>query len=126
MIISIAFILITWGVKQSDIALFFGSVLTVIGVALVAQWSLLSNMTSGIILFYNHKIKLYDYITILEGKDYVITGKVVEIGLFFITLENLESKIITIPNNLIIQKSIMILGKDHKPEESVKKESDEE
>lgn len=105
--IFVLIILLIWGVKQADLALFVGSVLTVVGVALFAQWSLLSNVTSSIIIFFNHSVKLNDSIIILEGKDYVIEGKVTDIGLFFVTLVNEDSQEITIPNNVFIQKSIM-------------------
>lgn len=95
-----------WGVNQSDLAVFIGSVLTVVGVAFFAQWSLLSNITSSIIIFFNHPVKLNDSIVILEGKDYGIEGKVVNIGLFFVTLETENSGEITMPNNVFILKSI--------------------
>ena len=65
-----------WGVRQSDLVFFIGSVLTVTGVALFAQWSLLSNMTSSLIIFFNHPIKINDHISILEGKDYVLSGQI--------------------------------------------------
>ncbi len=103
----ILIILLIWGVKQADLAVFVGSVLTVVGVALFAQWSLLSNITSSIIIFFNHSVKLNDSIIILEGKDYVIEGKVIDIGLFFVTLLTEDNQEITIPNNVFIQKSIM-------------------
>ena len=50
-------LLIIWGVKQSELAVFVGSVLTVVGVAMFAQWSILSNITSSIVLFFNHSVK---------------------------------------------------------------------
>lgn len=105
-LIFLTFILLIWGVKQSDLAVFVGSVLTVVGVAFFAQWSLLSNITSSIIIFFNHPIKLNDSIIILEGKDYGIEGKVANIGLFFVTIETKESEEITLPNNIFILKSI--------------------
>lgn len=105
-IISLIFISLIWGVNQSDLALFAGSVLTVVGVAFFAQWSLLSNITSSIIIFFNHPVKLNDSIIILEGKDYVIEGTVSKIGLFFVTLKTTESEEITLPNNIFITKSI--------------------
>ena len=37
-----------WGVKPDQIFLFISSILTVIGVAFFAQWSILSNVTAGI------------------------------------------------------------------------------
>jgi small-conductance mechanosensitive channel len=106
LLICAAFLLLIWGVKQSDLAVFIGSVLTVVGVAFFAQWSLLSNVTSSIIIFFNHPVKLNDSIVIMEGKDYAIEGKVTNIGLFFVTLMTQESEEITLPNNIFIQKSI--------------------
>jgi len=40
-----------WGLKQNQIALFASTILTALGIAFFAQWSLLSNITSSIILF---------------------------------------------------------------------------
>ncbi len=98
-------VLIIWGVDQSELMLFIGSVLTVIGIALFAQWSILSNITSGIILFFNHPVKLDDKIIILD-KDYAIEGKVTDIGLFFVHLTLSNGDITTIPSNVFIQKMI--------------------
>jgi small-conductance mechanosensitive channel len=105
-LVCLIFFSLIWGVNQSDLAVFIGSVLTVVGVAFFAQWSLLSNITSSIIIFFNHPVKLNDSIIILEGKDYGIEGKVANIGLFFVTLETKESGEITLPNNVFILKSI--------------------
>jgi small-conductance mechanosensitive channel len=99
-------ILLIWGVNQSELAVFVGSALTILGVALFAQWSILSNITSSIIIFFNHPIKLNDSVALLEGKDYVLEGKVVNIGLFFITLTTDNAEEITLPNNMFIQKTI--------------------
>ncbi len=111
LIICVVFILIIWGVKQSDLALFLGSALAVVGVAFFAQWSILSNVTSSIILFFGHPVKLNDEIVILEAKDYEIEGRVKDISLFFITLETKDGEEITIPNNIFISKSIKSRGK---------------
>lgn len=106
-ILSLTILLIIWGVKQSELAVFVGSVLTVVGVAMFAQWSILSNITSSIVIFFNHSVKIGDSISIMEGKDYEIQGKVLDIGLFFVTLEVNDSKVeITLPNNIFIQKTI--------------------
>jgi small-conductance mechanosensitive channel len=58
----------------------------VIGIALFAQWSILSNITSSIIIFFNHSVKLEDTITIID-KDYEVEGRVSDIGLFFVILK---------------------------------------
>lgn len=99
------FVLIAWGVDQTELAFFIGSVLTVIGIALFAQWSILSNITSGVILFFNHSIRLDDTITIID-KDFAIEGRVSDIGLFFVILKTKEGEKVSIPNNVFIQKMI--------------------
>jgi len=104
--VSITLILIIWGVNQSDLAAYIGSILTVVGVAFFAQWSILSNITSSIIIFFNHSVKIEDKIILMEGKDYEIEGRISNIGLFFVTLKTTEDEEITLPNNIFIQKII--------------------
>ncbi len=100
-------LLIIWGVKQSDLVVFIGSVLTVVGVAMFAQWSLLSNITASIIIFFYHSIRVGDFIAIMETKDYEIQGEIIAIGLFFTTLKTSQKQEeMTLPNNIFILKSI--------------------
>lgn len=106
LLLLLAFItVIIWGVDRSELALFVGSVLTVIGIALFAQWSILSNITSGLILFFNHSVKLDDTINVID-KDFNIEGRVSDIGLFFVILKTKEGEVISIPSNVFIQKMI--------------------
>jgi small-conductance mechanosensitive channel len=81
------------------------SVLTVIGIALFAQWSHLSNLTSGMIIFFNHSAKLDDTIEIID-KDYCIEGRISDIGLFFVQIKTTENEEVTLPNNVFLQKMI--------------------
>lgn len=94
-----------FGVDQSELAVFIGSVLTVIGIALFAQWSILSNITSGIIIFFNHSAKLDDTITIID-KDYEIEGRISDIGLFFVIVKTVDNEQIDIPSNVFLSKMI--------------------
>ena len=96
-----------WGFKQKEIAAFVSTVLTALGIAFFAQWSLLSNITSSIILFFNHPLKLGDTIKVLD-KDYPFEGEITELTYFFVHLKTVEGEIITIPNSMILQKSISI------------------
>jgi small-conductance mechanosensitive channel len=102
--IILIFILTVWGVDQSELFVFMASALTVLGIALIAQWSHLSNLTSGVIIFFNHSVKLDDTITIVD-KDFNIEGRISDIGLFFVTLKTQEEEI-TVPNNVFLQKMI--------------------
>ncbi len=101
----IIILLSIWGVDQSELAVFIGSVLTVIGIALFAQWSILSNITSGVIIFFNHSVKLDDTIKVID-KDYEIEGRISDIGLFFVVLKTKENEQVNIPNSVFMNKMI--------------------
>ena len=94
-----------FGIDQSELLVFIGSVLTVIGIALFAQWSILSNITSGIIIFFNHTIKLEDTITIMD-KEYDVEGVISDIGLFFVILKTKDDEQVSIPNSVFLNKMI--------------------
>ncbi len=51
-----------WGVNLKDFSLFLSSVLAVVGIGFVAQWSILSNLTASVILFFSHPLRLGDRI----------------------------------------------------------------
>ena len=99
-----------WGLKQNEIAVFVGTILTALGIAFFAQWSLLSNITSSILLFFNHPIKIGDTIKVLD-KDYPFEGEVSDLTYFFIHLKTENGEIITIPNSLLLQKSVSVIEK---------------
>ena len=101
-IVVIAFI---WGVDEKQLLIYVSSFLTILGIAFFAQWSILSNITAGLILYVNYPVKIGDSITILE-KDNNTTGEIKDIGAFFITLQTPEKELITIPNSIILQKNI--------------------
>jgi small-conductance mechanosensitive channel len=104
----IVFIAAIWGVKQTDIVVFISSIMAILGIAFVAQWSLLSNITAGLILFFNHPLKIGDHIKILE-KDFIIEGIVNDISFFFIHIKTENNEKITISNTVILQKTISIV-----------------
>lgn len=101
-IVLIAFI---WGVDEKQLIVYISSFLTILGIAFFAQWSLLSNITAGLILYLNYPVKIGDTITILE-KDNNTTGEIIDIGAFFITLKTSDKQMITIPNSIVLQKNI--------------------
>lgn len=98
-------LLAIWGVDQTDIALFISSILTVLGIAFFAQWSILSNITSSIIIFFNHPITIGDSLTIMD-KDFQIEGEIYDIGIFFITIKSISGELVTVPSSVLMQKMI--------------------
>lgn len=104
-----AFILLAgvWGLEQNEIAVYASTILTALGIAFFAQWSLLSNITSSIIIFFYHPLKIGDRIQILD-KDYPIEGEIKELSYFFVYITTSNGAIITIPNSIVLQKSISL------------------
>ena len=98
-------LIFVWGVDQSELLIFLSTILTVLGVAFFAQWSIISNITSTLIIFFNHPIKIGDHLTIMD-KEYEIEGKLSDISIFFIIIKTKENKKITIPSNVFMQKMI--------------------
>lgn len=98
-----------WGIKTEQLFLFVTSILTVIGVAFFAQWSILSNITAGIIVFFSSPFRIGDTIKILD-KDYPIEAKIIDIKSFYTLLKTTEGEQISLPNNLLLQKGIVIVS----------------
>jgi len=103
-----------WGLNQDEIAVFVGTILTALGIAFFAQWSLLSNITSSILLFFNHPIKIGDTIKVFD-KDYPFEGEVTDLTYFFVHLKTDNGETITIPNSILLQKSVSVVEKINTP-----------
>ncbi|MCU0416698.1 MAG: mechanosensitive ion channel family protein [Cytophagaceae bacterium] len=99
-----------WGLEQKEIATFVGTILTVLGIAFFAQWSLLSNVTAGFLLFIHHPLQIGDYIKIVD-KDMPIEGEIFDLSFFYVHIKMPSNEIITIPNSILFQKAVSILEK---------------
>jgi small-conductance mechanosensitive channel len=113
MLLIIALIII-WGVQTKDIILAISSIATVVGVAMVAQWSILSNITSGIILFFSFPFKIGDTIHI-HDKDFPVIAEIEDISAFYISMVNKDGERVIYPNNLLLQKGVSIINTDFEP-----------
>lgn len=100
-----------FGTEFKDLALIFSSVFAVIGIALFAIWSILSNITSGIIMFFSFPYKVGDKIQI-HDKDFPIEAIIEDIRAFQLHLRLDNGDLVTYPNNLILQKPVTLLKKD--------------
>jgi small-conductance mechanosensitive channel len=107
-ILFVTAVFIIWGVEAKDLFFTVSSVLTVIGVALFAQWSILSNITSGVILLFSFPFKIGDIIRI-HDKDFPIEGEIEDIRSFHTLLKTSDGELITYPNTLLMQKGISIV-----------------
>jgi small-conductance mechanosensitive channel len=109
MITSAVFIAAIWGLRQSEIAVFVSTIITAMGIAFFAQWSLLSNITSSILIFFNHPMKIGDHIKVMD-KDFPFEGEITDLSYFFVYIKTSTGELITVPNSLVLQKSISIVS----------------
>ncbi|MUU78382.1 mechanosensitive ion channel domain-containing protein [Winogradskyella endarachnes] len=99
------------GVEPEEVSLVFSSVFAVIGVGLFAVWSILSNVTSGVIMFFSFPYRVGDKIRI-HDKDYPVEAIIEDIRAFQIHLREDNGDLVTYPNNLLLQKAVTLLQKD--------------
>lgn len=106
----IALILI-WGVPFQDIGVVLSSVFAVIGVALFASWSILSNITAGVILFFTYPFKIGDKVRILD-KDLPepLECVIEDIRAFYVYLRTSNGELVTYPNSLLLQKAVSLIA----------------
>ena len=111
-VLGVVVIILIWGVNFRQLGLIFSSVFAVIGVAIFAQWSILSNVTAGIILYFSFPFKIGDRIKIMD-KEMELEGNYIieDIRAFHIHLRNDASELITYPNNLMLQRAVLTLNK---------------
>ena len=103
-----------WSVKQENILLIASSMLTVFGVAMFAEMSILSNVTACLILFFQHPIKIGDIISVhSEGTE--TEGELVDITYFFVFIKTADNKMVTVPNAMLLKNSFTIIdsGKEN-------------
>lgn len=115
-ILVIICLIVIWGVETKDIFATVASIATVIGVAMFAQWSILSNITSGMILFFSFPFRIGDTIKI-HDKDFPIEAEIEDISAFHVNLKTKDGERIIFPNNLLLQKGISIMAVPYEDKE---------
>ncbi|WP_415397795.1 mechanosensitive ion channel domain-containing protein [Sulfurimonas sp. CS5] len=109
-LVAMTVIAFVWSVDLEGISLFASSLFAIIGVAMFAQWSILSNVTASIIIFFTFPARVGDKIKIVDG-DNSVEGIIKEISLFQIELIDSQENLILYPNNLILQKPVIRINK---------------
>ncbi len=113
--LGVIFLVIIWGVNFTEIALLFSSVFAVLGVALFAQWSIISNILAGVILFFSFPFKIGDKIKVMDKEiiDETLEDSnifiIESITAFHVHLRKSNGSLMTYPNNLMLQKGISLI-----------------
>lgn len=103
----IILLMIIWGVQPQNMIVALSSIFAVIGVAMFAQWSILSNITAGIIIFFSTPFRIGDEIEIMD-KDYPIHAVIENVLTFVIHLRTDKGELIILSNSQFLQKTVIL------------------
>lgn len=106
-LLTLVFLIIIAGIGIDDLGVFLGTVVAVLGVSLFAQWSILSNVTASIIVFFFFPYRVGDHVKILDGEN-TFEGVLKEISLFHVILFDKNYDTVTFPNSMVFQKAVVI------------------
>lgn len=96
-----------WNVQFGNLWTALISILGVVGVGLLATWTMASNLTASTLLAMTKPFELGQEIEILpEG----VKGRAIDRNMMFTTLREAGGSTITIPNNLIFQRIVRCEG----------------
>ena len=107
---------IIWGIDIKGLLVLASSMIAVVGVALFAAWSLLSNITAFFILLGQRNFAQGVTVRIVDGSNYV-EGKVIEVNLFSTVLQTSNGEQVMYPNNLIVSRPVIVKQPEQKPTE---------
>lgn len=96
-------ILHVWGVDVTALWTAFVSTIAIIGVGLLAVWTMVSNITARFFIWFWRPMRLGQQIEIFPE---VLQGIVVQENLMFTELRQEDGRIIVIPNNMFFQRVI--------------------
>ncbi len=108
LLVATIFGFLIWGLDAKSVGTYAGSIFALIGVGFFAQWSVLSNMTSGVIIFFTLPYKIGDRIKI-HDKDFPIIAIIEDIKAFHMNLRTDDGGLHTYPNSLIMQKGVTLV-----------------
>lgn len=109
------------GLGYSEVSVFLSSIFAVVGVGLFAQWSILSNITASMIIFFGFPYRIGDRIKIAD-KDDDMCGVIEEISMFHVILRRDDGNLITYPNSMLLQKAVIKI--EHPYEKPVQDEQE--
>jgi len=94
------------GLGYGDVAVFLSSIFAVVGIALFAQWSILSNITASVIIFFGFPYRVGDRIQVLDP-DFGFVGVICEITMFHVIVRLDEGDTVTYPNSMMLQRAVL-------------------
>lgn len=101
---------VIWGLDIRGLLVLASSMIAVVGVALFAAWSLLSNITAFFILLGQKAFAEGMEVRVVDGGNY-LEGRIEEINLFSTVLRTKDNEQVVYPNNLLISRPVVVFPK---------------
>jgi small-conductance mechanosensitive channel len=105
--IGLIILTLVWGIDFQSVFIFASTTLTLLAVALVASWSILSNVTAHFVLLLDSDFKRGTFVRIIDADNY-IEGYISELTLFNTKILSENREVIAYPNNLFITRPVVI------------------
>lgn len=109
-ICSFTLLTLIWGFHLREFFVVAATIFTILGTALFASWSNLSNISSGLILFFSYRLKVGDRVMINIG-DHQLEGIIRDMRLFYVEVENDNGNVVIYPNNFMIHQIVVMIKK---------------
>jgi len=100
-----------WNVAPGNIWVSLVGIIAVVSIGFFAAWCFLSNIVAGVILLISRPFEIGDEIVFLPDN---IRGTVTNISSMFLTLQDKDGGIITVPNNFVFQKVVKKVKKENR------------
>ena len=100
-----------WGFDFRSVVIFTTTTLTLLGVALFASWSILSNITAYFVLLLHPSYRRGTFIRVIDVDNYA-EGYIAELTPFNTKLVTENREVILYPNNLLLGRPSLINPRD--------------
>ncbi|WP_404342612.1 mechanosensitive ion channel domain-containing protein [Pseudoalteromonas mariniglutinosa] len=107
-IILLCLLLVFWGIELRGLLVLGSSLFAMLGVALFAAWSLLSNLTSFLLMLIQNDCRVGFWVRVIDGANF-IEGRIIEMGLMNVVLEHIDGHRVIYPNNIFVTRPVMVL-----------------
>ena len=100
-----------WGFDFRSVVIFTTTTLTLLGVALFASWSILSNITAYFVLLLHPSYRRGTFIRVIDVDNYA-EGYIAELTPFNTKLVTENREVILYPNNLLLGRPSLVNPRD--------------
>ncbi|UJX26033.1 mechanosensitive ion channel domain-containing protein [Pseudoalteromonas sp. CF6-2] len=113
-IVMLCLVLVFWGIELRGLLVLGSSIFAMLGVALFAAWSLLSNLTAFLLMFIQNDCRVGYWVRVIDGANF-LEGRITEMGLMNVVLEHVDGHKVIYPNNIFVTRPVMVLNKAPAP-----------